>query len=114
MINEYEVLVELYTDAINEHNEYLKLRERDITRQELMIAKCMVAVEYAEARQEIAREVMKIFFEERNGLREMLEHNLDKSIERGDVVLADLSLKLLEKVYERNPLDVYKITIRGD
>lgn len=105
-----EYLIEIINDFIikNEqlHYEYFKEQESHITRRETMISDMILKSEILQKKREQLELEIKIHFEEKESLRNLLEQNLNKAIENADSVTADIILKFIETIYSNNPFNM--------
>lgn len=96
----------LIIDARKAHYDYLTEQELDTTQRERIIAGISAMTNAMKSRREAAEVVMNVFFDERRLLRNNAEDTLGKAMQIGDSEIAELALKFIEIVYNKNPFEV--------
>jgi hypothetical protein len=101
----YDILSEVKELIINARKAYYensKFQELATTERERNIARIKALTTALRARREVAEAYSSQFFEERKLLREMAEVGLNKAIEDGDALLAQMTIELIEFEYGKD------------
>lgn len=92
----------LIINARKSYYDYLKSQEMAATERERNIAQIKALSLALKARREVLQVYTNNFFEERKMLREMADSALNKAIETGDALLAQMTIELIDFEYGKD------------
>lgn len=103
-----EIIIEAISSTSKDYYKYLEEKEIEITEKEKTIARMKITVEAIRANREAEEYFTGKFFSEKEKLSDMANKALDKAINSGDIELAEIALKLINTIYEKNIFEIKK------
>jgi len=94
--------ITLIQKVYHEFDRYRQDRDRWETLQTERIAMLQIKCEQLRARNKFIKQYADQFFSEREKLREICMHSIDRAIEKGDDKITAMALDLLKNLYDGN------------